>query len=153
MPLTPDITHPSPHTAVIRLRDGAGDVIADVTCVYSRAAATGALGELRVRRAGLTARERVRALVLLVREALALADHLGLTRVLTEASAEAVPLARRLAGSDGAEAGGRRLFLAELATVRTHVLTTTTPAGDLTGARDDDAAIEEAARAAVDVRR
>jgi len=151
--LTPDITRPGPHTAVIRLREGAGDVVADVTCAYSRASATGALGELRVRRAGLTARERVRALVLLVREALRLADELGLARVLTEAPADAVPLARRLAGIDGAEAGGRRLFHAELAAVRTHVLTTTTADGDLSGGGDGDAAIEEAARAAVDVRR
>ncbi|MDE3095846.1 MAG: hypothetical protein KGK07_07580 [Chloroflexota bacterium] len=135
-PLTAASADDGRSVVTVTVLDGQGAPVAHVRCDYNRAAHTGLFGEMVITATGGSPQQRVRALVLLVRQALAAADALGLTRVRTEAAARLLPFAERMSNLRGRElhAGGRFDLAGDLHSVRTHVL-------DTTGADGSDTAI------------
>jgi hypothetical protein len=142
------------HTVAVTVHDAAGTPCAAVLCAYSLESGTGSLGEMRVLDERGGPRQRVRALALLVREALRYANALGLERVRTEAPERLMPFAARMSGLAGERARGRRVLEGELQAVRTAALRASGDDGSLRGLTPEEAReVEEAVDAAVDVRR
>jgi hypothetical protein len=110
------------HTVAVTVRDGAGVPIAAVLCAHNAAAGFGVFGEMRILDSSGAPRQRSRALVLLVREALRYADAAGITRVRTEAPDGMQPFAVRMSGIDGRRLGRKWVFEGELHAVRTAAL-------------------------------
>lgn len=126
-------THDDGRSVVtVTVHDGQGAPVATVRCDYNRAARTGLFGEMVITAPGGTPRQRVRALVLLVREALRQADAFGLTHVRTEAPARLLPFAERMSNLRSRElhTGDRHELAGELHSVRTHILDTTDADGN-----------------------
>jgi hypothetical protein len=132
-PLTPAVEDLSAHEFRVFVVDAARRPVAHVVCAISREARTGIFGEMQTLRDDGTQRQRVRALVLLVRAALAHAADAGVRRVVTDVPdiRSVREFAQRMTGIDGQpRRHGRRRFIGDLADIRTHVLERTTDAGD-----------------------
>src|SRR5262245_6915606 len=138
------------HTVAVTTHDAAGVPVAAVLCEHNAAAGFGSFGEMRILDDRGGPRQKRRALVLLVREALRYADTLGITRVHTEAPERLTPFAAKLAGIPGDRVRGRRLFSGELHAVRTAALRVSGDDGSL---RDLTPIEEEEIDGAIDVRR
>ncbi|HXK33944.1 MAG TPA: hypothetical protein VNM91_08050 [Dehalococcoidia bacterium] len=121
-PLSADARQLDEHTVDVVALDGRGAEVARVRCAYNARAGCGALGEMRVVDERGAPAQRLRALVLMVREALRFGAGRGIRQVWTEAPGRMAPLARRISGLAGAERGGRLRFDGELHAVRTHAL-------------------------------
>ncbi len=109
------------HTVAVSVAAGDGSVVARVLCAYNRVAGCGFFGEMVIVDASGAPRQRTRALVLLVREALRYAETLSIARVETEAPARLRAFAARMSGlahTDG-------VFAGELSAVRSYNLRVT----------------------------
>jgi G3E family GTPase len=120
-PLVAGTADAGSHTVAVTVTAGDGAVAARALCAYSRAAGCGFFGEMVIVDAAGAPRQRARALVLLVREALRYADTLGITHVETEAPVRLRAFAARMSGL--AHADG--VFSGELSAVRSHNLLVT----------------------------
>lgn len=109
------------HTVAVTVAAGDGTIVARVLCAHGGAANCGFFGEMVILDAGGAPRQRARALVLLVREALRHAELLGITHVETEAPPRLRAFAARMCGllhTNG-------VFAGELSVVRSHNLLVT----------------------------
>lgn len=150
-PLTAAAREVDEHTVDVVALDGRGAAVARVRCAYNARAGCGALGEMRIADERGAPSQRMRALVLLVREALRFGAGRGVTRVWTETPERMAPLARRISGLAGGERGGRLRFEGELHAVRTHVLRSSDAHGRFVADADEDE--EQGADGAVDLLR
>jgi hypothetical protein len=132
------------YTIVVSVSDARAIEVARVLCGYNALARSGVFGEMQIVDANGGARQRLRALVLLVREALRFAAGAGLTNVLTEAPERLAPFATRMSGIDAQPIGGRRLFAGELHVVRSVALRESDDAGNLATPLDARAAADAA---------
>lgn len=132
-PLTAGIREADEHTADVVALDGRGAVVARVRCVFNAEAGCGALGEMRIIDERGAPGQRLRALVLLVREALRFGSGRGVTHVWTEAPPRLAPFAERLSGLTSVPHGGRLRFAGELHAVRSHALRESDAHGRLAG--------------------
>jgi hypothetical protein len=150
-PLAAETAAVDTHTVAVTVRDSAGRAVAEVQCLHNARAGFGVFGEMRVIDGGGAPRQRVRALVLLVREALRYAESIGVTQVMTEAPERLWPFAARVSGVAGAPTGARYRFAGELHAVRTAALRATRE----NGVFQDPMPYEEelALDAAIDLRR
>ena len=131
--------------------DGAGRTVASVPCAHNAAAGWGVFGEMRVVAEDGGPRQRVRALVLLVREALRYAEQIGVTHVRTEAPARLELFAARMCGlTPERPSPDRRTFTGELHVARTAALAASDDTGNL---RDITPEQEEEIDGAISVRR
>lgn len=115
---------------VVEATDAAGTPLATADALVNRDARCGYLAELRVIDATGTARQRRRALVLLVREACRHAQALGITSVHTETTAALRAFGERLAGRTGSSVGLRFRIGGDLAELRSHLLAITDAEGN-----------------------
>ena len=138
------------HTVAVTSRDSSGVPVAAVICVHNARAGFGIFGEMRLLDDRGGPRQRVRALVLLVREALRYADTLGITRVSTEAPERLVPFVSRLAGVEGVRIARKRIFEIDLYHARTATLRASGDDGSFRALSIED---EEVIDAAIDLRR
>jgi hypothetical protein len=131
--------------------DGDGRTVAVVTCAHNAAAGWGVFGEMRIVADDGGPRQRVRALVLLVREALRYAEQIGVSHVGTEAPARLEVFAACMCGlATERPSVGRRIFVGELQAVRTAALAASDTDGRL---RDITPEQEEEIDGAVRLRR
>lgn len=107
---------------VAELRDASGTLVAAADALINRTAGSGYLAELRIIDATGMARQRARAVVLLVREAALHAQALGVTSVHSEATPALRVLGERLAGIAGTACGPRFLIAGDLTQIRSHLL-------------------------------
>ena len=123
-PLTPSARATSEFEFVVTVSAGDGTGVAEVRCPHSAAAAFGYFGEMSILDAGGGVRQTMRALVLLVREALRYAAEIGITRVRTDVPPRLRAFAGQLSGIDaGVAPGGRTGALAgALHEIRSHAL-------------------------------
>jgi hypothetical protein len=149
-PLTASAEAVDTHTVAVTTLDAAGVPVAAVLCEHNAAAGFGSFGEMRILDDRGGPRQRRRALVLLVREALRYANALGITRVHTEAPERLAPFASKLAGIPGDRLQGRRVYVGDLHAVRTAALLVSGDDGSL---RDLTPIEEEEIDGAIDVRR
>ncbi len=113
---------------------GDGWLVAAVLCVVNREACTGFYGTMEILDDQGGARQNLRALVLLTREALRHAQALGIQHVRTEAPTRLVPFARLMSNVQGEpiDAAGTRTHIhGELAQIRTHNLQVTDADGNV----------------------
>lgn len=111
--------------------DGDGQIVAGVDCVVNEARC-GAFGEMRIDSDAGAPRQRLRALVLLVRASLAHAAAAGVLHVETRAPARMADFAARMTGFAGVpRPDGAIRFAGDLGKIRTHTLDTTDANGDL----------------------
>jgi hypothetical protein len=129
-PLTA-VTEPvASHTVAVTVRAADGAPVARVLCAYGTQVRCGIFGEMQIVDARGAPRQRARALVLLVREALRYAAAIGVTRVETEAPPRLRAFAARMSGL--VHQGGH--FAGDLREVRAHHLQATDADGnELTG--------------------
>jgi hypothetical protein len=132
-PLTA-VTEPiASRTVAVTASAADGTPIARVLCAHGGPARCGIFGEMRIIDDGGAPRQRARALVLLVREALRYAESIGIAHVATElppgASDAVRGFARRMSGRIEDNVGELR---GELAAVRSHALDTTDADGNET---------------------
>ncbi len=116
------------------VRQQGGTMVAQVRCITNQQAHTGFFGEMNIIDTAGAPRQRQRALVLLVREALRHAANLGIQHVRTELPPRMQSFAERIAGvrARAITADGNWLALgAELAPIRTHALETSDADGNL----------------------
>ena len=126
-PLTPVVRDFDEHMYGVAVLTGEGTVCAHVRVAYSLEISTGCFGAIVIDDASGAPRQRLRAMVLLVREALRHAQQtLGLQHASTEAPRRLQPFAAKMFGIDGddvtAGRGDAIAFRRQLADVRTHVL-------------------------------
>src|SRR2546423_13515005 len=101
-PLTAVVRELDEHMFGVAVVDGDGTVCAHVRVAYSVEIATGCFGAIVMDDASGAPRQRLRAMVLLVREALRHAQQtLGLQHAFTEAPRRLQPFASRMFGIDG----------------------------------------------------
>lgn len=124
-PLVASAANVGSHTVAVTVAAGDGTVVARVLCAHGRAANCGFFGEMVVLDAAGAPRQRARALVLLVREALRHAELLGITHVETEAPVRLRAFAARMSGLGHANG----VFAGELSVVRSHNLRVTAADG------------------------
>jgi hypothetical protein len=137
-PLTASSRPVDEHTVDVLAHDGRGSIVARVRCGYNARAGCGLFGEmLVVDRAGAP-RQRVRALALLVREALRFAEAAGVTRVRTDAPERMAAFASLLSGIEATDGRRRHVFAGELHAVRSNVLRETDAHGNIARLGDDD---------------
>ena len=115
-----------------------GWTVAAVSCAYNEAAGWGSFGEMRITAAAGAPKQRVRALVMLVREALRYADAIGIRHVRTEASPRYAAFAARMCGFDGGPPARRHIFSGHLHAARTAALSASRPDGSWRGLSDDE---------------
>jgi hypothetical protein len=115
---------------IVEATDAAGTLLAAADALVNRTARCGYLAELRVIDATGTARQRRRALVLLVREACRHAQAFGITSVHTETTAALRSFGERLAGSTGSSVGPRFRIAGDLSDIRSHLLAVTDADGN-----------------------
>lgn len=113
--------------------DGGGRDVARARCAINRGARCGVFGEMVVLDGAGSPRQRLRALVLLIREALRYGAEIGITDVAAETPEALEPLVSRLSGVTPSRAGGRRRYRLALHAARTRVLDETDDSGELTG--------------------
>ena len=133
-PLTATTEIVASHTVRVVARDRSGTIVAQVLCAHNAHAGFGVFGELQIVAANGGPRQRLRACVLLTREALRYAESLGITHVHTDAPARLAPLAARLSGMTGDGTGAARRFAGELHIARTATLSESDADGVLTRA-------------------
>ncbi len=122
-PLTPASADTGDYSFTAQVLDAGGAAVAHVDCVVNRQARTGWFGEMNIDDQAGGVRQRIRALVLLVRESLRHAAELGITDVRTEAPPRMATFAARLTGQPGQAFGGGRVhFRGRLADIRTRTL-------------------------------
>ena len=125
------------YASLVTVRDGSGRAVASVKLHHNIAAGSGYFGEMHVLDADGAPRQRVRALVLLTRAALAWgADH-GITAVTTHTPPRLEAFAARVSGLAPSVVGGARRFAGELHAIRTHALDVSDADGNLSGADTD----------------
>lgn len=135
-PLTPDTLIPTKHTALIRVRAGDGRTVARVRALYNAQAGYGILGAMAITDARGGPKQRVRALALLVSEALRAAGDLGIKRAHTDVDPERPALldfARRLAGRTGDASHGAVRIGGLIHEMRTAAIAASDAGGNLTG--------------------
>jgi hypothetical protein len=138
-PLTAATAIADEYTVAVTVAAGDGTAVARVLCAHSPTARYGIFGEMQVIDGGGARRQRLRALVLLVREALRYAAEIGITRAHTEAPPRMAAFASRMCGLPGTEAGGGLLFRGELHAMRSAALDASDAHGNFaadTGAND-----------------
>lgn len=138
-PLTAATDEIDPYTVEVVVRAGDGTRVAAVRCAYSRESAFGLFGEMRTLDADGAPRQRLRALALLVREALRFAADAGVARVRTDAPERLRAFATAICGLEPLEAGGVRVYAGELHAVRSYALQHSDADGNL-----DELTAEEA---------
>ena len=125
-PLTA-VTEPvASHTVAVTVYAADGAAVARVLCAHGTQVACGIFGEMQIVDDRGAPRQRARALVLLVREALRYAASIGITRVETEAPPRLRAFAARMCGLSH-DAGH---FAGELHAVRSHNLLHTDSNGE-----------------------
>jgi hypothetical protein len=130
---------------------GDGRTVAVVSCAHNAAAGWGIFGEMRIVADDGGPRQRVRALVLLVREALRYAEQIAVTHVRTEAPSRLEAFAARMCGiAPDRPSPERRTFAGELQAARTAALAASDADGRL---RDITPEGEEEIDGAVRLRR
>lgn len=130
-PLTTTIRAITPHRFRALVLDGDGQTVARVDCAINEARC-GAFGAMRIDSDAGAPRQRLRALVLLVRASLAHAAAAGVVHVETRAPAPMADFAARMTGFAGApRPDGALRFAGDLGKIRTHALDTTDVNGDL----------------------
>ena len=115
-----------------------GWTVAAVSCAYNDAAGWGSFGEMRITAATGAPKQRVRALVLLVREALRYADAIGVRYVRTEAPPRWAAFASRMCGFDAGPPERRHIFSGHLHAARTAALASSLPDGSWRGLSDEE---------------
>lgn len=128
-PLVPRINDLGEYRFAVKVTDGDGVTVAEADALVNRRAGCGYLAELRIVAEGGGARQKRRALVLLVREACRHAQALGVTQAHTETTAALRAFGERLAGRGGVRAGERYRIEGDLAELRSNVLAVTDAEG------------------------
>jgi hypothetical protein len=128
-PLTPVARVEDPYTFDVIVRDGDGEPVAGVRCAVNVDARCGAFGEMIITNDHGGPKQRLRALVLLVREALNHANDLGLLHVETRVPPRLLDFARRMAGVRGVDRVNDTRIAGELAQIRSRMLDRTRPDG------------------------
>ena len=137
-PLTADTVVLTKYSVLIRTHAGAGAVVARVLAVYNPEARYAVFGEMQIVDQAGGPKQRVRALALLVREALRYADSIGITAAHTPVPAGRPALlafARRMSGKPG-EPDANNIDVrigGALYEMRTAALAATDADGNLTG--------------------
>ena len=126
-PLTPTTRILDEHNLVAQVHAADGALVATAPFVVNLVAKYGAFGEMNITDDRGAPRQRQRALVLLVREALRVASDLGITHVETRAPARLFAFAERLTGMKNGPGG---LFRGEIAPIRSKTLDDTDETGD-----------------------
>lgn len=119
--------------------DGGGRDVARVRCAINARAGCGVFGEMEVLDAAAPPRQWLRALVLLIREALRHGAEIGVTDVGAEAPRRLEALVSRVSGIAPDEAGGRMRYRGALHAARTRALDETDGDGNLTRAAAGEA--------------
>ncbi len=141
-PLTAATAIVDEYTVAVSVAAGDGTVVARVLCAHNVAAGYGIFGEMQIIDDGGSPRQRLRVLVLLVREALRYAAEIGVVRAHTEAPPRMAAFASRMCGLPGGAAGGRLLFRGEVHAMRSAALDASDAGGNFadssveTGAND-----------------
>jgi len=131
-PLTADTRRRDRYTFDALVRQADGRAVAGVRCTVNPDTRTGWFGAMVITDPDGAPRQKVRALVLLVRESLREAADQGIRRVRTEAPDRMLAFARRMSGLDGLRlTDDHNLIAGELHRIRTHALETSNADGDL----------------------
>lgn len=150
-PLTARAVPTGRHSGDVFVVDAQRNPVAVVSCAHNAAAGWGVFGEMRILDDSGGPRQRVRALVLLVREALRYADQIGVSHVRTEAPARLEAFAARMCGlTPERPSPNRRTFVGELHAARSTALAVSDDSGRL---RDITPEQEEEIDGAISVRR
>ena len=136
-PLTPATAPLTRYAALHTVRAGDGTLVARVRTAYNAGAGTGMFGEMIITDPAGGPKQRVRALALLVREALRYGAEIGIRDAWTDVPADRPALldfARRLAGRAGAWLSVDAVRIGgQLHEMRTATLRETDADGNLTG--------------------
>ncbi len=111
--------------------EGGGRDVARVRCAINASAGCGVFGEMEIGGADASARQRLRALVLLIREALRHGAALGITDVAADVPPRFAAMVSRVSGMTPTTSGGHMRFRGVLYAVRTRALDETDANGDL----------------------
>lgn len=136
-PLTAGTTDEDPHHFNAYVLDGTGrTVVATVRCAVNRRARCGSFGAIRIIDDRGGPRQKVAAMRLLVRAALAHADQLGITRVTTLQIPEGMrDFAERITNHRAERRNDGYRMTGDLADIRSQVLDRTDDAGQEQGDR------------------
>jgi hypothetical protein len=129
-PLTADTTPIGDCTVAVTVRAGDGAPVASVRCAVNRADGFAIFGEMNIDDPSGAPRQRLRALVLLVREALRYGAEIGVVSACTEAPLRMAAFAARMTGQPGEPFGPRVRFAGELHVMRSATLNATDPRGE-----------------------
>jgi hypothetical protein len=125
--------------------EGGGRDVARVRCAINRNAGCGVFGAMEVLDADASARQRMRALTLSIREALRHGAAIGITDVAADVPPRLATLVSRVSGMTAASIGGQMRYRGLLHAVRTRALDETDSDGNLVRALPgDDGAIAQA---------
>lgn len=130
-PLTASARDNGEFEFIVTVSAGDGLAVAAVRCPHSARAGFGYFGEMAVLDPGGGARQTIRALVLLVREALRYASEIGIMRVRTDVPPRLQAFAAQISGVEPrADRGARTGVVAgELHEIRSHALTVSDAGG------------------------
>lgn len=138
-PLTPRTRRLDEHNLIAEVLAGDGAIVATAPYVVNVTARTGAFGTMEITDERGAPRQRVRALVLLVREALGVANDLGLVDVHTRAPARLAAFAERFTGPIAPRLELDTLeYRGDLAQIRSRALDETDATGAYTRPRPGD---------------
>ncbi len=132
-PLSAAASDIDPWTVAVTASVADGTPVARVLCAHNAAAGYGVFGEMRIIDAGGSPRQRQRALVLIVREALRHAAAIGVVGAHTEAPPRMAAFASRMCGLPGDAHGGRMLFRGQVHAMRSAALDASDADGNLNG--------------------
>ena len=107
---------------IVLLITGEGQHVGNVLCTIDRRTRCGTMHELTLTDDGGAPRQRLRGLVLMVREAFRHAADAGITRGSTDAPEQMREFAARMLGFEGRPRGDRTRFSGDVATMRSHIL-------------------------------
>ena len=131
-PLAASTRELNPYSADVRVRDASGALVAHVRIGYNRDFGTGYYGEMQIDDPAGGPRQKVRALVLLTREALRHAQEIGLTSVATDAPPRLAAFAARMCGFQPSPRGDGVRFAGALYAARSAALDASDPDGNFT---------------------
>ena len=117
-PLTATAVQRHASGSVVTVTDGSGTKVAHVICAYSIEAHSAYYGSMQIDDQSGTTRQKMRAFVLMTREALRHAEELGLVTVETDAPPALRAFAGRMTGLQHVNGSIR----GDLAAVRSHAL-------------------------------
>jgi len=129
-PLTAETVVLDAYSCAVVAYAGDGLPVARVLCAYNVPAGTGVFGEMSVVDQGGGPRQRIRALVLLVREALRFGAEIGIVSAHTDAPPRLAAFAARMSGLPGEPFGPYVRFGAALHVMRSAALNATDPRGE-----------------------